>query len=118
MTSDIVVILCTAPATATAPKLGARDLARTLVEERLCACVNVVPGVESFYRWQGAVENGSELLLIAKTTLPYVGSLRKRLEELHPYEVPEFLQLPVTGGAVPYLAWLRASVGASSAAQA
>lgn len=118
MTSDIVLVLCTAPAAAAAPKLGAHDLARKLVDEALCACVNVVPGVESYYRWQGAVEHGSELLLVAKTTLPQVERLRQRVAVLHPYELPEFLELPVAGGSHAYLDWLRASVGGDAAADA
>ncbi len=118
MTSDIVVVLCSAPAAARAPKLGAHELARVLVTEGLCACVNVLPGVESYYRWQGAVEHGSELLLVAKTTLPYVEALQARLLALHPYDVPEVLELPVAGGAHAYLDWLRASVGGASAADA
>lgn len=115
MTSDLVVVLCTAPATAKGPKLGAHDLARALVEEGLCACVNVVPQVESYYRWQGAVEHGSELLLIAKTTLPYAQALQQRILTLHPYDVPEVLELPVAGGSPAYLAWLRGAVGGARA---
>ncbi len=111
MQDDVVIVLSTAPVTAPAGRAGASALARQLVAEGLCACVNVVPGVESFYRWRGAVECGSECLLIVKTTRDRLAALERRLRELHPYEVPELLELPVAGGAAAYLDWVRSSVG-------
>src|SRR5262245_33308397 len=87
----------------------AASLASTLVSERLAACVNVVPGLESTYRWQGAVEVERERLLIIKTTRERVPSLRDRLHELHPYELPEFIIVEVTGGSEAYLRWIRES---------
>lgn len=106
-----VVVLCTAPATAAAPgKLGAHALAEALVACGLCACVNVVPAVRSYFRWQGKVDVADELLLIAKTTTAAAPELRARLAALHPYEVPEVLELPVAGGLPAYLQWLVASV--------
>jgi periplasmic divalent cation tolerance protein len=107
----VVVVLCTAPAAASRPgKLAADDLARRLVEDGLCACVNVLPAVRSYFRWQGAVDTADELLLIVKTTAAAVPSLRQRLLELHPYDVPEILELPVAGGAPEYLRWLADAV--------
>ena len=106
-----VIVLCTAPATGNAAgRLGGSDLARQLVEERLCACVNVIPAVFSCFRWEGRVEAAEEMLLIMKTTADTAARVRTRIVELHPYEVPEVLELPVTGGLPSYLAWLRASV--------
>lgn len=93
---------------------GAGDadrIARALVERRLAACVNVVPGVVSVYRWKGAVEREAELLLVIKTRAERLDELKEALAELHPYEVPEALALPVEGGLAPYLAWLDDAVG-------
>lgn len=88
----------------------AETLARTLVDERLAACVNVLPPMTSVYRWQGAVEQATEHQLVIKTDASRVAALEARLRQLHTYEVPEFLVLPVSGGADAYLAWLRAAV--------
>jgi periplasmic divalent cation tolerance protein len=101
---NLVVVLCTVPAT------HAEQLARTVVDERLCACVNVLPGVRSFFRWQGKVDVQDEQLLIAKTTADACELLQDRLAALHPYEVPEVIALPVAAGLPAYLAWVVASV--------
>ncbi len=90
----------------TAPPDGAHDLAHTLVEERLCACVNVVPGIRSVYRWEGAVRDEPESLLILKTSSARVEALARRLEAIHPYETPEFLALRPDSGLPAYLAWV------------
>lgn len=87
----------------------AEGIARALVERGLAACVNVVPGVTSVYRWQGAVEREQEQLLVIKTTRERFEELRRALLELHPYEVPELVALAVEAGHPPYLAWLDAS---------
>jgi periplasmic divalent cation tolerance protein len=71
--------------------------------------VNLVPGVRSIYRWEGAVQDDTEVLLIAKTREALLPALTARVEALHPYDVPEVIALPVTGGSEPYLSWLRAS---------
>ena len=86
---------------------GAR-LARALVEERLAACVNVVPGLRSVYRWQGEVEEAAEVLLVAKTRRDRVAALAARVRELHPYDLPETLALDASGGSAAYLDWVRA----------
>jgi periplasmic divalent cation tolerance protein len=85
-------------------------LARSLVEEGLAACVNVLPPMQSVYRWQGNVEEATERQLVIKTTVERAKALEKRLLELHPYEVPEIVFVPVSGGSTAYLAWLAASV--------
>lgn len=100
--SDVRVVLVTAPDAATA-----EALARALVEERLAACVSVVPGVRSVYRWQGRVEETAELLLVAKTRADRGPALAARVRELHPYELPEVLELPALGGSEAYLEWVR-----------
>jgi periplasmic divalent cation tolerance protein len=87
----------------------AERIARALVERGLAACVNVVPGVVSVYRWKGAVERGEELLLVIKTRAERLGALRDALVELHPYELPELIAVPITAGYEPYLDWLDAS---------
>lgn len=110
MNAPAVVVLCTAPAAGGDGKLGAADLARRLVEERLCACVNVLPAVRSFFRWQDQVDEAAELLLIVKTTAKAARTLRQRIVELHPYQVPEVLELAVADGLPAYLQWLGDSV--------
>jgi periplasmic divalent cation tolerance protein len=93
----------------TAPPGIAHDLARTLVSERLAACVNLVPGVRSVYRWKDAVQDEPETVLWMKTTPERLGALEERLRALHPYEVPELVVFGPTGGGADYLAWVRAS---------
>jgi periplasmic divalent cation tolerance protein len=96
----------------TAPDVEqARRMARTLVEEGLCACVNIVPGVRSIYRWQGEVREDSEVLCLAKTRPALFEPVRRRVQELHPYEVPEILAFSVDDGSETYLAWLSGSTG-------
>jgi periplasmic divalent cation tolerance protein len=97
--------------TTIAASQDADALARTLVEERLAACVNVLPPMQSVYRWQGRVESEAERQLIIKTSQDRLIDLQSRLLSLHPYEVPEFLVIPVAGGTEAYLTWLRESVG-------
>lgn len=93
----------------TAPDRGrGLALARTVVEERLAACVNVLPGVHSIYRWEGAVESADEVLLLLKTRADRVEALRRRVVSLHPFDVPEFVVLPLDGGLDRYLAWIAA----------
>ncbi|MFN3284964.1 MAG: divalent-cation tolerance protein CutA [bacterium] len=88
----------------------AHRIARALVEERLAACVNVVPGVRSVYRWQGAVEEAGEVLLVVKTTRQRFPELRDRIAALHPYQVPEVVSLPVEDALPAYRAWVEESV--------
>jgi periplasmic divalent cation tolerance protein len=86
-----------------------RAMASILVAERLAACVNVLPDMESIYRWQGEVEIGRERQLVIKTTAARIQALRTRVHELHDYELPEFIVTPIAGGAEPYLNWIRES---------
>ena len=106
MATDIVIVFTTLGGDA-----DATVLARTLVDERLAACVNVLPAMASIYRWKGAVEQDREQLLLIKTTSARLERLQTRLRELHPYEVPEFLVVPAVGGSDAYLDWVRDSVG-------
>lgn len=95
----------------TAPDAGtAESLARAVVGERLAACVNLVPGVVSVYRWEGAVHRDEEILLVLKTTAERVEALRERVVALHPYDVPEVLVLTVAEAHEPYRAWVQDQV--------
>jgi periplasmic divalent cation tolerance protein len=100
MTDYIVVYV-------TAPEDEAVNLAKTLVEERLVACVNIVPGLRSIYWWQGKVEDEPEVLCIMKTRSNLFESLRDRVRELHSYEVEEIIALPILAGNLPYLDWIK-----------
>lgn len=84
----------------------ANAIALALVEERLAACVNILPRVQSVYRWQGAIESATEIPLLIKSTASAYPALEKRLAELHPYELPEIVALPVGQGLPAYLNWL------------
>lgn len=87
----------------------AEEIAESLVEQGLAACVNLIPELTSIYRWQGAIEHSDEVLLIIKTTLARLTDLESALRSLHSYEIPEFLVLAVGQGADDYLAWLTTS---------
>jgi periplasmic divalent cation tolerance protein len=88
----------------------AERIADALVGERLAACVNVVPGLLSVYRWKGAVQREDELLLLIKTRAERVEEMGARLRALHPYELPEMIVLPIAGGHGPYLDWIADGV--------
>lgn len=104
MTPEYVLVLTTLPGDA-----DARGLARTLVEERLAACVNLLPPMESVFRWEGQVEEDTERQVIMKTSRGRIAALWDRLRELHPYEMPEFVVLPILDGSDAYLRWLGES---------
>ena len=82
-------------------------MARALVEERLAACVQMVPGTQSVYQWKGVVEESVETLLLIKTGPEQLAALQARLHELHNYETPEFLVVEIAGGSDRYLDWLH-----------
>jgi periplasmic divalent cation tolerance protein len=96
--------------TTTANPEEAARLGRTLVEERLAACATLIPGAQSIYRWKGAVEGAAETLLLLKTGEARLAALEARLHELHSYQTPEFLVLPVEAASRPYLEWLQESL--------
>ena len=100
--TDVVLVLSTIP-----DDERAQTLARTLVEEKLAACVSVHAAMISVYRWNGEIESSAERQLVIKTTRARVAELESRLKALHPYELPEFLVVPVEGGSDEYLRWVR-----------
>jgi periplasmic divalent cation tolerance protein len=99
---EVRLVLLTAP-----DRECAERIARALVAERLAACVNALPGVTSFYRWEGKLEEASEVLLLAKTRADRTAALAARVRELHPYTLPEVLELSACGGSEAYLEWVR-----------
>ncbi len=99
-----MVVLVTSPTR----KVGEK-IARTLVHERLAACVNVIPGLTSIYRWEGKICRDAEVLLLIKTRQVRLPALTRRVKALHPYTVPEVIALPLAGGSATYLSWVRES---------
>ena len=110
MTSDVLVVLSTFGSID-----EARAVCRQLVDERLAACANLVPAVESIYRWQGAVETATETMALFKTTADGFAKLEARLRELHSYKVAEVVALPVQRGSEAYLRWVGENIGAEQA---
>ncbi len=104
--TDLAFVYMTAASRADAARIG-----RALVEERLAACVNILDGMTSIYRWQGAVEESAEAVLIAKTRRALFDRLAARVRELHGYEVPCILELPLGRGNPAYVDWLREGTG-------
>lgn len=102
--TDAIVILITA---------GSADeaavIARTLVDEHLAACVNILPGVRSFFFWEGKTQDAAETLMICKSRLPLLDAVIARTRALHSYSVPEIIAVPVTGGLPDYLTWVEHS---------
>jgi len=98
---DFQLVLVTAP-----NRAAARRLARAALQQRLAACVNLVPGVESHYWWQGKIESAAEVLLLFKTRKTLVRRLQSLVGEQHPYDTPEFLAVPLRAGSRKYLKWL------------
>jgi periplasmic divalent cation tolerance protein len=105
-TPAIDVALVTAPSHDVA-----EHIVRTVVEENLAACGNIVPAVVSIYRWEGAIERADEVLIVFKTARATVPKLMARVQELHPYEVPEVLVLPIEAGLPSYMKWVAANAG-------
>ncbi|MDQ2712627.1 MAG: divalent-cation tolerance protein CutA [Acidobacteriota bacterium] len=103
--TEAIVVVCACGNEAEALQIG-----RTLVEERLAACANVLGRVQSIYRWQGEVEAADEHMLLIKTTKARLKPLRDRITELHSYDTPEVIAIPILDGAEKYLAWIRENV--------
>ena len=104
MAENHIVTLCTVPDRESGEKIAA-----ALVAEHLAACVNLVPGLSSTYRWKGKVEKAEECLLIIKTGVSRFDVLKRRIQELHPYELPEIIALPIIHGDRNYLNWITES---------
>lgn len=102
----VVAVLTTAP-----DEQAAQALAERAVDGRLAACVSLIPGMKSVYRWEGEVKIDDEVQLVFKTTMGRAGDLRAVLEEWHPYDVPELLVLPIVEGSEQYMDWVRSEVG-------
>lgn len=102
---DAILVQCTidTPQQAT-------ELAEILVDAQACACVNIVPGLQSIYRWQGQIEHDSETLLLIKTTQAGYAQLEALIQQHHPYDVPEIIALPISHGSKDYLTWLSQQV--------
>jgi len=105
MSSNALVVLSTLP-----DAVLAREIAARLVEERLAACVNIIPGLVSVYRWQDAVQQDDEVLMLMKTTQAGYRGLEQRLRDLHPYELPEIIAVPVGDSQADYLKWIIDSI--------
>ncbi|UEM20122.1 divalent-cation tolerance protein CutA [Skermanella mucosa] len=103
---DVIFVYITAPTLDEAHRIG-----RALVENRLAACANLLPGMTSIYRWQGKVEQAGEVVVIAKTTAGLFDRLAARVKEIHSYECPCIVALPLTRGHAPYLDWITAESG-------
>ncbi len=106
LNTDEIVIFITAPNENEAAKI-----ARSLVEARLAACVNIIKNIRSIYTWQGNVEDDAETLMIVKTQKSLFDALSAKVKEIHSYEVPEIIALPIIEGAEDYLKWLKESTG-------
>jgi len=105
MKNNCLLVFCSCP-----DEEVARRIAETLVAERLAACVTRLPGAVSVYHWEGAIQRDPEVALIIKTTGERLGTLTARIEALHPYDVPEVVAVPVSGGSERYLGWVGQTV--------
>jgi|SRR5438874_12924388 len=103
--SDKLLVLTTSGS-----KIEARKIAEALVERKLAACVNIVPGIMSVYRWEGKIAESAEYLLLIKTVERHEEQLRAAIRELHSYDLPEFVTVSVKSGCADYLKWLEDSV--------
>jgi periplasmic divalent cation tolerance protein len=100
--SDHLLVMTTLP-----DEASARALARCLVEQRLAACVNISPAIQSIYRWQGAIEEANEVTLLIKTMRSHYDELEAAIRHAHPYEVPEIIAVPIATGLPAYLEWIE-----------
>ena len=100
--SEFVIVLTTLPT-----EVETADFAKTLIDDRLAACVSVHPEIKSFYTWQSQLMEESEQQILIKTTANRIKELQSRILELHPYKIPELLVIPITDGSEPYLEWIK-----------
>ena len=110
---DYCIVLCTCPDQASAEALATR-----LVENKLAACINIVPSITSIYQWKGKTEKGQELLLVIKSKPGAFESVKKAILEGHPYELPEIISIPLLNGFSNYLSWIDENVGGKGAESA
>ena len=103
MTEDVkhILVLSTCPGS-----ISAKKMAQELVTEKLAACVNVIPGVQSFFSWVGKVDTANEHMLVIKTTRDRYPALEKKIKKIHPYELPEIIAVPIETGLAGYLNWI------------
>jgi periplasmic divalent cation tolerance protein len=101
MDAEHALVFCTCP-----DEQSATRIAEALVDERLAACVNLLPGVTSLYRWEGQMQRDREVLALIKTTGARLALLTERLRALHPYQIPEIIAVPITAGLPDYLSWV------------
>lgn len=104
MSAEFLLVLCTCPT-----RSVAAAITTALLEQELAACVNRLPGIKSSYRWKGQVEEDEELLLMIKTTRDHLPEVERAIGQLHPYELPEVIGVPISAGSQPYLDWIRSS---------
>jgi periplasmic divalent cation tolerance protein len=103
------IVLCTVP-----DRDSAEEMANILIADNLAACVNILPGITSVYRWEDKIEQGNELLLVIKTARTAYKALQAKIVDLHPYELPEIIAVPIEDGLPAYLNWLTQSLETSS----
>jgi periplasmic divalent cation tolerance protein len=109
MTETVLLAFCTCP-----NEVVAEAIADILVGEKLAACVNLLPGIRSIYAWQGEIQRDAEVMLLIKTSTARFVALTQRLPELHPYDLPEIIAIPVSHGLPPYLEWVLACTSDAS----
>ena len=105
MPTKLQLVLCTVP-----DRDSAEHIAQVLVTEQLAACVNIIPGIASVYRWKGVIEKSEELLLLIKTSQGCYQSLEQRIRTLHPYELPEIIAVPIETGQTDYIRWIESNL--------
>ncbi|MEI6092691.1 MAG: divalent-cation tolerance protein CutA [bacterium] len=103
--TDNIVVLVTVPS-----KQDAENISKTILDKKICACVNIVDGVKSFFYWKEKIENSEEFLLIIKTNKQNYQKLEDNIKKIHPYTVPEIIALPIILGSADYLEWLNDTV--------
>jgi len=105
MSEQYLIILNTCP-----DKESAERIAKTLVEKRLAACVNIIPGLTSVYHWQDQIESSEECLLVIKSIQNAYKAVEQAILDIHPYELPEVIAVPLSTGFAPYIAWISSNI--------